>query len=151
SSLGITDPTNGVTTSITAGDSGYNTGQSSSSDNLSDTTFAPNSGMSEKLKDVAKSYRDDVIGDRGPLNINIAGSPSAGVTMNVGANLILSDSSRENVNGNDTSNALGSDAGDVKFLDANGDSVGGKIHSGSTKIVNTDDGHGDTVVSTNIV
>jgi hypothetical protein len=153
------DPTTGVQTNIIAGDVGQGTFNDQSSDNstglpgnvafsASGSGSTGNTPGAPPYSDTAKDNTSSTFSDRGPLDINVQGSPQAGETMNVGADLILSDSGQAGDNGQDTSTAPGSDSGGVNFQSSGDASVGGRTNATMTNNVSTNDGKGNTVNST---
>src|SRR5258708_6596640 len=150
SMLILKDPVTGVMTNILSGQQGVANFDDQAGDDVSNTDT---SGMGPG--DVVTGAEEDRLAasagesTQGPLDISIVGSPAPGITADFEAMLITSSTNGAQVQGEDDSQAAGSDTGDVKFSTTDLGTVGGKVNTTVTDVINTDDGHGNTANSSN--
>jgi hypothetical protein len=141
----LKDPVTGVTTNILSGQQGLANFNDQASDDTSDTTKSDAAGNSDTFQEDDRLAASAGDSSQGPLDISIVGSPAPGITADFEATLILGSGDGAQIQGEDDSQAAGSDTGDVKFSTTDLGTAGGKTNTTVTDTVNTDDGHGNTV------
>jgi hypothetical protein len=148
SMLILKDPTTGVTTNILSGQQGLaNFNDQASDDTSVGDTFGLGTGnalTSTEDDRLAASAGDS---SQGPLDISIVGSPAPGITADFEATLILGSYDGAQIQGEDDSQAAGSDSGNVKFGATELATAGGKLSTTIGGATNADDGHGNTANS----
>jgi hypothetical protein len=120
-------------------------------DDVSDTTTSGTAGNGDTRKENDNVDAGAGGSSQGPLDISIVGSPAPGITADFETMLTLGSADGAHVQGEDSSQAAGSDTGDVKFSAMTMGTEGGKVNDTVTETINTDDGHGNTVKSSDSI
>ena len=142
-SLIVTDPTTGVVTQITGGDTNTDIFTDDDEVDVTDTTPAGSTKDTESIQAHAKS--GDSYVDQSSLSLSVKGSPSPGVTIDF-LNMPGSIDTGFNSNDDELPQATAGNSTETDtFSSGDTDLVTDSGHLNISDVVNTDDGNGNTV------